>query len=364
VGVVAILAALGLARRDELRENWLNGQPTEQLRQMVDHAGADPLLHYIYARRLVDEGSVHDAVQPIGRAIQFLTPDSPPALIGQVFALAGFVTVQQGSDRVGAENLRRAAVINANDVFLHMGKGVLALHKDDAITAVAEAELAVKLSPKLAAAWELLGKAYTGGGELDQALAAYNRAVALAPRVPAYHADLALALGNVHQYSDAEAQYEQARSLAPGDPAFTYLPAIAQTEAARTDDDYRKTASQLETIIAAQPQDYQMLRILAGLNIRFGHFKDARKELETSVAASPQSDVAWFNLSVVCDRLGDHAAAASALKRSRRIDDDFIATAERKRALILAGGDVDTSPPPVWEAHERTGAEADGENHL
>lgn len=320
-----------------MNEWWLRRQSTDQLRTAADHDVEDPLIQYLYAVRLVQAGATLDAVIPTSRAVAALTNDSPSDLSGQVFALADYLTAETGARFDVAENLRRVAPIDPNDPFVLAGRGVLAGHAGHLCDAVDLLTQAAHAAPDYPTIWATLGNVYLNGDVPDAAIDAFRRAVALAPAKPQYHAQLAAALGHSCRYGEADAEYRRAAELAPSDSRFACLPAVGAAVSARTEPDYQKAVTMLQSALNTRRGDPQLLAVLAGLDARFARYSQARAALEACVASEDGNSSAWYNLWMVCNRLGDHAAAARALDHAQRITEMLIsAAAEKQTAAISA----------------------------
>ena len=336
LALVVLLLLFVPERAALLNEWWLRRQSTDQLRTAADHDFNDPLIQYLYAERLVHSGSTADAETPVGRAVAALTLDSPPDLIGHVFALTDYLTTETGAPAVAEEKLRHAAALNPNDSFVLAGRGVLAEHAGHLCDAVGLLTKAAHAAPDYPTIWAALGSAYLNGAMPDAAIDAFRRAVALAPEKPQYHSRLAAALGNSSRYEEAEAEDRRAADLAPSGSRFACLPAVGAAVGARTETDFQKAVTMLQTALNTRRGDPQLLAVLAGLDIRFARYGQARAALEACVASADGNSTAWYNLWMVCNRLGDRAAASRALERAQQISDTLSEAAVEKQSGAIA----------------------------
>ena len=106
----------------------------------------------------------------------------------------------------------------------------------------------------------------------------------------------------------------------------------------------------LQTVLNSRRGDPQLLAVLAGLDIRFARYGQARAALEACVASADDNSIAWYNLWMVCNRLGDRAAAARALDRTQRINDMLSAAAAEKQSAAIAaegGGPASGASDPA-----------------
>jgi tetratricopeptide (TPR) repeat protein len=353
LALIAMLLLFVSARAALLREWWLRRQSTDQLRISSDHDLKDPLIQYLYAERLVRAGTTADAVTPAEHAVAELTNDSPPDLSEHVIALTGYLTAETGASTVAEEILRHAATINPNDPFVLAGLGVLAGHAGHLCDAVDLLAKAAHAAPDYPTIWAALGNVYLHGLMPDAAIDAFRRAVALAPEKPLFHAHLATALRNSRRYEEAEAEDRRAADLAPSGSRFTWLPAVGAAIAARTEPDFQKAVTMLQAALNARPGDPQLLAVLAGLDTRFARYGQARAALEACVASADGNSITWYNLWMVCNRLGDRAAAARALGRAQRIDAMLSAAAAEKQSAAIAA--ESGAPANAAEGGQTTG---------
>jgi Flp pilus assembly protein TadD len=341
--LLVLLVVFVWTRRETFRERSLEGQSLESLRPVAEKADpSDTLVHYLYARRLVDAGDVAAASPPITRAVQSLTPSTAPDLVYRVFTLAGYIALQNNDSTRTEEWLKRSETIGQEDVFLYLTRGMLALKQDKAGDAIASLTKAARLDPERAEAWNRLGAAYMLGAEPERAVEPFRHATRLAPKNAQYYIDLAQALGGSKQYEEATKAMQTAVQLAPQNADYPVLLALGKAYAARTEAQYKECAAALKDILWTRPNDPKLRTMLAGVHMRFGRFAEARKELEQCVVLDPQNSPNWHSLALVCERLGDKPAAAAALARFYAIMERQMRAADLKKTALLHKDDVPT----------------------
>ena len=88
---------------------------------------------------------------------------------------------------------------------------------DDALVS---AEKAVKIAPKRAEAWRILGQVRRARGEASEAESALRKAIEFEPQNPSLHNDLAVMLRDFGMFSKAIAEHNEALRLNPGCSTF------------------------------------------------------------------------------------------------------------------------------------------------
>ena len=94
--------------------------------------------------------------------------------------------------------------------------GVALAGRGDLAEAVEAHERAVRIHPAYAEAWDHLGQARTAQGDLEGAVAAFRAAVRLEPALASHHFGLGLALQRARRLDEAAVAYLEAIRLAPG----------------------------------------------------------------------------------------------------------------------------------------------------
>jgi mono/diheme cytochrome c family protein len=116
-----------------------------------------------------------------------------------------------------------------NDFAAHMTLAAVLLSRANAQAAVPVAQAAVRIEPKSAEAYKLLGDTLGAVGRTPEAIAQYIQALTLNPDFINARYDLAIALTRAGRYDDAIAQYQSILTVYPGDPEVKRRLAEAQT---------------------------------------------------------------------------------------------------------------------------------------
>jgi Flp pilus assembly protein TadD len=339
--LVLIAAILSFVLPKAFRERLLESQSIENLRQMDSRDDADALVHLVYAERLMHSGASADAWPSVQHAASTLSPSDTSELAARTWALAGYLAARYGSTREAETWLQAADGLHAQEGMVALGKGALAIRRQQAADAVTALTRAAELEPTRAEVWSQLGAAYLLAAEAEQAVDAFRHAVQLAPNDPQTHAELAEGLGRLKQYDAAFAECRAAADLAPEDSRFSTLPTISRASSARTDAEYAQADRMLEEMMHRFPNVDFLHALRSGLHMRFNRYDPARREMEAYLTHHPKDADGWINLGLICERNGDALAAVKAREKAQQIMDLETQSVELKRQSLLHPDDAD-----------------------
>jgi tetratricopeptide (TPR) repeat protein len=162
-------------------------------------------------------------------------------------------------------------------------------------------------------------------GDLDGALASFDRALELAPAYAEAHFNRAIVLNDLGRHAEAEVSFKRAQSLDTRDG--TRFPSevgnqIAIGHAALGDlyllaDSPRDAVEQLQAALDVRPRFLDVRERLAEALLAVGDLEGARRELERVLGEEPGYVDARLRLGVVLDRLGDREGAVREWSRVR-----------------------------------------------
>jgi tetratricopeptide (TPR) repeat protein len=181
-------------------------------------------------------------------------------------------------------------------------------------------------------------------GDLDGALASFDRALELAPSYAEAHFNRAIVLNDLGRHAEAEVSFKRAQTLDTRDGSR--FPSevgnqIAIGHAALGDlyllaDSPRDAVEQFRTALNVRPRFLDVRERLAEALLAAGELESARAELERVLSAEPGYLDARLRLGVVLERLGDRVGAIREWSRVRasRPDDRrvqaYLASVEEK----------------------------------
>ncbi len=168
-------------------------------------------------------------------------------------------------------------------------------------------------------AFQLLGLAYHLAGEPDRALTAFDEALRLNPRYIEAYMHRGLVLNEIGREADAEASFSEAfRSGGPDrDGIPQHHAARLANEHAALGDAYAEAGAmtpaigQYKAALNLGPTFHDLRYRLARLLLEAGRSLEAREQLESVVAARPDSIEARAALGMACYVSGDRPSAAT-----------------------------------------------------
>jgi tetratricopeptide (TPR) repeat protein len=180
-------------------------------------------------------------------------------------------------------------------------------------------------------AHQYLGLAYSAIGQLENALAEFDRALALNPRYVEAHLNRAVTLNELGRYDDATAAFAAAQVLGAVDHTGFSAPVASQLANMHADlgeayieaGGHHEAIRQFEAAVALRPEFLDLRFRLARVRLGEGDAAGARRDLEAILAARPWYAAAHLSLGMACYLLGDHEAARKAWHECRdRTPDD------------------------------------------
>jgi tetratricopeptide (TPR) repeat protein len=166
-------------------------------------------------------------------------------------------------------------------------------------------------------AHQLLGLAYAVIGQLDSALAEFDRALALNPHYVEAHLNRAVTLNDLGRCDEATAAFAAAQDLGAVDRTGFAAPVASRLANMHADlgeayveaDGYREAIWQFEAAVALRPEFLDLRFRLARVRLDEGDTAGARRDFEAILAERPGYDAARVSLGMACYMMGDFAAA-------------------------------------------------------
>jgi tetratricopeptide (TPR) repeat protein len=183
-------------------------------------------------------------------------------------------------------------------------------------------------------AWFNLGLLERHAGNLEAAIAAYQKAIGARPKYLAAMNNLGLALAAAGQSLQAEATYQQAVAIdAKYAPAWKNLARLYSHKSR-----YPEAINALQRAVDARPGDLGAARRLAAAKLSAGDVPAALRQFRNVLDRAPQDSRAWVGLSQAQAKSGQREAAQQSVERALQIDPDSVSALRQRAALLLAGG--------------------------
>ena len=164
-------------------------------------------------------------------------------------------------------------------------------------------------------------------GDLDGALASFDRALELAPSYAEAHFNRAIVLNDLGRHAEAEAAFKQAQALDTRDGSR--FPSqvgnqIANAHRALGDlylraESPRDAVEQYRTALKVRPRFFDVRERLAEALLASGENEEARRELERVLEEEPGFAEARLRLGVALQRLGERERAIQEWNRVRSL---------------------------------------------
>ena len=298
-------------------------------------------------------GAIYDANGDVTNAILYYEKAAADPDLAVVNGPLGIAYIQKGEIAKAAASSARADAAGVDTVDTRMLKGLVALKQNRSEDALTAFDQVAKLDPQNSLARYYRGQAYARMEQNDRAVASYKEALALDPTNGPAAFDLGVEYYNAGDYKNAEAQYQQVVRNDPDNAAAhanlastyrqleRYAEANAEYKIAAgkiTDADLYsewgyclgKTnewdkasarlmrAAELMPIAAANSNIswayYNYGVTQADPAVAKANYELSRAFAEKAVAQDPRLDAAYLNLGSTQNRLGNFAAAVTALK--------------------------------------------------
>ena len=184
--------------------------------------------------------------------------------------------------------------------------------------AIAEYERAIELAPNEAAVYRNLGSALGKQEEWQEAAAAYEKAIELDPDFGQAYGDVVAAYISLGRLSDAVDAGERAIELSPDYAGAHINLGVAYNEQGRTEE----AAAQWEAAVELDPSSANAHVHLGRAYGKQGRLDEAAAQLEEAVEIDPNRANAHFNLGMVYHLQGKTSQALSEFEETIGIDPD------------------------------------------
>jgi len=176
-----------------------------------------------------------------------------------------------------------------------------------------------------AMSWFQKGEAMIGTDDQNSGEQAemFRKAIEIRPEFLEAHYNLGLIYINQNKMKEAAAEFEAVLRIEPDfDPGIFYLLGAARYDAG----DYEEAIAALESGLRRKPEDLDMLKILARLQLQTNRDDAAAAALQLIIAADPSDAAARAELAVLYHKKDEIEKAAALYKESLDIDpENFIA---------------------------------------
>jgi len=236
-----------------------------------------------------------------------------------------------------AFNLLASAIYHAE---YYSDLGNLLLERGQVNEAIAHFQKALALQPDEAWLHNNLGNAFAKNGQLDEAIRQYQEALRLKPDHALAHNNLGLALGREGQMDEAIRQFEQALLLKPDHADARNNLGNALGQKGQTDEAIR----QFQETLRLKPDHAGAHYNLGVAFSQKGQMTEAIRQLQETIRLEPGHVSAHNNLGTALYQQGRADEAIRQFQEAVRLKPDY-ADARRNLEAVLAARAA-SSPPP------------------
>jgi len=184
---------------------------------------------------------------------------------------------------------------NPNSWLGHCNLGLALFQKGQVDDAIAQYQKAVEIYPNYVAAHYNLGNALLQKGQLDTALAQYEKAVEIDPNDAAAHINLGNAFFQKQQLDEAVAQFQKAVEINPNDAEAQYNLGNALFQKGQLDE----AVAQFQKALKIDPNSFATHYNLGGAFFQKGQLDEAITQFQEVLRLKPDFSPAQDNLAKV-----------------------------------------------------------------
>ena len=271
-----------------------------------------------------------DAAQAFQQALD-RDPNSTDALRG---LMNSYLAQKQDDKAVAAANIQIAKAPN-NSSFYDLLGTVLFRTKKDLSGAEAAFNKSLELDRNNSNALIKLGQDEAAKGEIDQAIATYQKAVKDRPGVTEFYSPLGALYESKHDWNGARDTYQNALDLKPNDAlASIRLANILGQSGGNID----TALSLAQAAHRSMPDSPDAADILGWVYYQKGVYPLAVSLLEQALKLgqktnAPDNSDIHYHLGLACQKTDQHALARQQLERALKINPNYSSAAEIKKQL-------------------------------
>jgi protein O-mannosyl-transferase len=185
------------------------------------------------------------------------------------------------------------------------------------------------------------GNAFLDKGNLDEAIAHFQKALRIMPAHAEAHYNLGNAFYRHGDVSDAIVQYQEALQTKPDDEKTHYNLGMAFLQQGNINE----AISQFEAALQIMPDDVVVLNNLGNANFQKGNLGQAISNYQKAIQLNPRDAKVHYNLGVALIQKNDVDGAIAEFKESLKIKPGDIAVINNLGNILFLKGDLDAAIP-------------------
>ncbi len=223
--------------------------------------------------------------------------------------------VSESDSTSQSEYIEREVSQEAKELF---NEGVDRCDAGDLEGAIALYEKALEIDPKYHEAWNGLGNALNGFGRYSEAKAAFEKVLEIDPKSHIPWNGLGNALNNLSRYSEAKAAFEKVLEIDPNsNPALYGLGATLHGLGR-----YSEAKAAFEKALEIDPKFHHAWNGLGATLNNLGRYSEAKAACDKALEIDPKFHHAWNGLGNALKNLGRNKEAIAAFEKALEITGD------------------------------------------
>lgn len=280
------------------------------------------------------------------------TPADDSSISDNVPELLGRESLSVSTDNLSAAN-QGESTSQSESIGIEISKeaeellkqGVKRYYAGDLEGAIAAYEKALEIDPKYRPAWHWLGATLNDLGRNSEAIAAYDKALEIDPKSHKAWNNLGNALNDLGRYSEAIAAFDKALEI---DPKYHYAwNGLGAT--LRDLGRYREAIAAFETALEIDPKYHYAWHGLGITLNDLSHHSEAIAAFDQALEIEPKFHLAWNNLGLTLKNLGRHSEAIAADDKALEITGNQLWQTWANRGLAFVNSDRYTEAIQNWD---------------
>jgi tetratricopeptide (TPR) repeat protein len=282
-----------------------------------------------------------DALATLGRQLQANDADA------ETLELASRAYEDIKDTPQAVETLRRAILLDPEDVNLYLDFANLSYTHDSAQVGVNVVSDGIALQPKAAPLYFARGVLYIQLADYEKGQADFEKAYELDPSQSLSSAAQGFAAAQENDLDRALAKVQASLARKPNDAILLYLQAelLAQTGAEPGTHEFKMAMRSARQAVTLQPKLSAARSILATLYLQEGQYKEAIEQCRRTLQSDPKDRTAVYHLIQALRKTGNNAEIPDLLKRLALLRQQAAKETSERNQYKLVEDDPTSQPP-------------------
>jgi putative PEP-CTERM system TPR-repeat lipoprotein len=214
-----------------------------------------------------------------------LNPKASPKDAARILQVQGEAQLGLGRVEQGCDLYKQARQFDPGYVPVYWGLARCNVVEKDFVRAKSQLEQAVKLEPKNATSWILLGNLANSRADFAAAEGAYTSALKVDPNNSAAHLNRASLYLNLGKLDAAQIEVSAAKKADPSNPAAIYMQALVSFRQAK----YTEARDSLQEVLRIAPKHMPSILLFGAVAYELGSYEQAEKYATNFLEQNPDS---------------------------------------------------------------------------